>query len=147
MLCGMFTGADMVGMAKRLTHRIVAPARMGSIPITHPILGRGQAVRQRVLAPSCVGSNPAAPAKVAMPRGRGAGTRPHFFYLRTWRNGRRTRLRIWRVIVRVQVPPSAPEKPTCFDKSVFQLNPPLRVGEILLRNVKSSLRSGEIAVR
>ena len=28
----------------------------------------------------------------------------------------------------------------------FQLNPPLRVGEILLRNVKSSLRSGEIAV-
>ena len=27
----------------------------------------------------------------------------------------------------------------------FQLNPPLRVGEILLRNVKSSLRSGEIA--
>ena len=28
---------------------------------------------------------------------------------------------------------------------LFQLNPPLRVGEILLRNVKSSLRSGEIA--
>ena len=53
----------MVGMAKRLTHRIVAPARMGSIPITHPILGRSQAVRQRVLAPSFVGSNPAAPAR------------------------------------------------------------------------------------
>ena len=29
---------------------------------------------------------------------------------------------------------------------LFQLNPPLRVDEILLRNVKSSLRSGEIAV-
>jgi len=29
--------------------------------------------------------------------------------------------------------------------SFFQLNPPLRVGEMLLRNVKSSLRSGEIA--
>ncbi len=28
---------------------------------------------------------------------------------------------------------------------LFQLNPPLRVGEILLRNVKSSLRSDEIA--
>ena len=27
----------------------------------------------------------------------------------------------------------------------FQLNPPLRVGEILLRNVKFSLRSNEIA--
>ena len=30
-------------------------------------------------------------------------------------------------------------------KWFFQLNPPLRVGEILLRNVKSSLCSGEIA--
>ena len=30
-------------------------------------------------------------------------------------------------------------------KSFFQLNPPLRVGEILLCNMKSSLRSGEIA--
>ncbi|MBQ8757616.1 MAG: hypothetical protein IJZ48_05170 [Oscillospiraceae bacterium] len=28
---------------------------------------------------------------------------------------------------------------------LFQLNPPLRVGEILLRNVKFSLRSSEIA--
>jgi len=37
------------------------------------------------------------------------------------------------------------EKPTCFDKSVFQLNPPFRVGEILLRNVKYSLCSCEIA--
>ena len=30
-------------------------------------------------------------------------------------------------------------------KWFFQLNPPFRVGEILLRNVKSSLCSGEIA--
>ncbi len=38
------------------------------------------------------------------------------------------------------------KKPTCFDKSVFQLNPPFRVGEILPRNLKYSLRSSEIAV-
>ena len=37
-------------------------------------------------------------------------------------------------LVRVQL--SQPKKPTCFNKSVFQLNPPIRVGEILLRNVK-----------
>ena len=36
--------------------------------------------------------------------------------------------------VRIPLPP--PEKPTSFDLSVFQLNPPLRVGEILLCNVK-----------
>ncbi|MBQ8757602.1 MAG: hypothetical protein IJZ48_05085, partial [Oscillospiraceae bacterium] len=30
-------------------------------------------------------------------------------------------------------------------RSFLQLNPPYRVGEILLCNVKSSLRSGEIA--
>ena len=34
------------------------------------------------------------------------------------------------------IPPAAPEKPTSFNLSVFQLNPPFRVGEILLRNVK-----------
>ena len=45
----------------------------------------------------------------------------------------------------VRILSSGPEKPTCFDKSVFQLNPPFRVGEILLRNVKYSLRSCEIA--
>ena len=33
--------------------------------------------------------------------------------------------------VRVRPPPPAPEKPTSFDLSVFQLNPPLRVGEIV----------------
>ena len=31
------------------------------------------------------------------------------------------------------------------EQDFFQLNPPLRVGEILLRNVKFSLRSSEIA--
>ena len=37
------------------------------------------------------------------------------------------------------------EKLRCFRIGVFQLNPPLGVGEILLRNVKSSLRLDEIA--
>ena len=46
---------------------------------------------------------------------------------------------------RVRISPSPPEKPTSFNLSVFQLNPPFRVGEILLRNVKFSLRSSEIA--
>ena len=40
---------------------------------------------------------------------------------------------------------SSRKKDFTFVESFFQLNPPLRVGEILLRNVKSSLRSGEIA--
>ncbi len=38
-----------------------------------------------------------------------------------------------------------PEKSTCESKCFFQLNPPFRVGEILLRNVKFSLHSSEIA--
>ena len=37
----------------------------------------------------------------------------------------------------------APEKVLVERQGLFQRNPPLRVGEILLRNVKSSLRSGE----
>ena len=37
------------------------------------------------------------------------------------------------------------KKALAIASAFFQLNPPLRVGEILLYNVKSSLRSGEIA--
>ncbi len=112
-LCYM---AFMVDMAKRLTHRIVAPARMGSIPIIHPILGRSQAVRQRVLAPLCVGSNPAAPAK-----GRAENARLSLYLFSCGRGGigRRTRLRIWRAIVRVRVPPSAPNGANLNTKSRF----------------------------
>ena len=39
----------------------------------------------------------------------------------------------------------AMKKPLAYGKWFFQLNPPFRVGEILLRNVKSSFYSGEIA--
>ena len=35
-----------------------------------------------------------------------------------------------------RIPHPAPEKATCFDKSLFQRNPPFRMGEILLRNMK-----------
>ena len=48
--------------------------------------------------------------------------------------------------VQVRVLSSAPEKAEIVIQSQpFQLNPPLRAGEILLRNVKFSLRSSEIA--
>ena len=41
-------------VAKWLTHRIVVPAFVGSIPISRPIkiLGYSQVVRQRILIPS-----------------------------------------------------------------------------------------------
>jgi hypothetical protein len=64
-------------VAKWLTHRIVVPTFVGSIPISRPIyfdvlLGYSQAVRQRTLTPSCVGSNPASPvwqhSQVVRPR-------------------------------------------------------------------------------
>src|SRR5579875_2785451 len=57
----------MVSVAKWLTHRIVDPARVGSIPITHPIMGSSQAVRQRTLTPSCEGSIPSSPANYHVP--------------------------------------------------------------------------------
>jgi hypothetical protein len=53
-------------VAKWLTHRIVVPTFVGSIPISRPIsfllLGYSQAVVHCTLTATCVGSNPANPA-------------------------------------------------------------------------------------
>jgi hypothetical protein len=55
----------MAVVAKWLTHRIVAPTFVGSIPIDRPILWEySQVVRHRSAKPLFPGSNPGTPSKI-----------------------------------------------------------------------------------
>jgi hypothetical protein len=52
----------MAVVVKWLTHRLVAPTFVGSIPISRPILGYGQVVKAPDFDSDIEGSNPSSPA-------------------------------------------------------------------------------------
>ena len=57
----------MAVVAKWLTHRIVAPTFVGSIPMDRPKWEHSQVVRHRSAKPLFPGSNPGAPSKKFVP--------------------------------------------------------------------------------
>ena len=61
----------MAVVAKWLTHRIVAPTFVGSIPIGRPKWEHSQVVRHRSAKPLFPGSNPGAPSSPGQVCGRG----------------------------------------------------------------------------